>query len=133
MPGGARVDQHIDAYFSDHLPFILNYNIPSRIRDIQSMKRDAVISLVSKTPQDFQSVNKIFRDDKEIVLIVLKKDGTALRYVSQQLKDDPAVILAAMQGKHYSPYYKKQLLYLASERLQNDPHLLREVEKKLDG
>ena len=51
------------------------------------------------------------KDDKDIVLLAVNKDGTALKYASERLRDDEGVVLTAVSN------YVNALKY-ASDRLK---------------
>ena len=55
--------------------------------------------------------NEEVRDDRRIVLAILKYNGQEFQYVSQRLKNDQEVVLAAIK---YDPH----MLKLASEELK---------------
>jgi hypothetical protein len=60
--------------------------------------------------------------DKEQALKQVQLDGMNLRKVSEKLRDDKEVVLAAMDNVPYS-------FQFASERLQNDKQLYSRIEK----
>jgi hypothetical protein len=53
------------------------------------------------------------KDDKQLVLTIVKKNGFVLAYSSERLKDDKEVVMAAVQTDGWSLQY-------ASDRLKDD-------------
>ena len=52
---------------------------------------------LSSKPTTFTNANPILRDIKELVLIVVQKDGWLLKHISLRLKDDEEVVRSAFQ------------------------------------
>jgi hypothetical protein len=65
-----------------------------------------------------------FHDDKEIVMIAVRKDGKELKYASDRLKDDDEVVFEAFNQNHLG------ILGYASERFQDRFEELLEKKKQ---
>jgi hypothetical protein len=63
-----------------------------------------------------------FRDDREVVLGIVRWNGRALEYVSRRLRDDREVILAAVHQSGFAHMY-------ASPRLFRDPEVVKTARK----
>ena len=60
--------------------------------------------------------------NKNEILQAVKTDRYALRYASEELKNDKEIVLTAVKNNGYA-------LAFASERLKNDKEFLKEIEK----
>jgi hypothetical protein len=74
--------------------------------------KSALIALVKQDGRALQFASEEMKDNKEIVLIAVKKDGYALQFASERLKDDDEVVSEAIVI-----FYSA--LQFASLRLQN--------------
>jgi hypothetical protein len=127
-------------------------NVPERFRH----DREIVLTAVKNNGLALHFASPELQNDEEIVLTAIRSDGGALRYankrfgenksvvlealrnnkgdpyllecVSEKLRDDEEVILAAMENRGEGAWY---LLRYASERLRNDPEFLKKAEKIL--
>ena len=78
-------------------------------RKILSDSRDDLV----KNPYALRNAPKVFRHDRDIVLLCASRDGRVLEFTSQALRDDRDVVLAAVKQNG-------EALKHASERLRND-------------
>jgi len=81
---------------------------------------------VKESGYALSSIDKKFRDNKEIVLEVVKKDGFALAFASNRLKDDKEVVLEAVKQDY-------GVLKLVSDRLRDDEEVVLEAVKEDTG
>lgn len=77
--------------------------------------KDCVLHRIKVDPMDLEYA-PAFQNDKELVLVAVKINGTALKYVSESLRDDIDVVFAAIESRRYC-------LHLASARLQAIPEI----------
>jgi hypothetical protein len=90
--------------------------------------KDFVIEQMTAIQQDGRALEYAsarLRNDKAVVLAAIIKNGAALIFASDRLKDDEAVVLAAVS--HYGP-----ALQDASDRLKNDKDVVLAAVKQ-DG
>lgn len=59
--------------------------------------REIVLRVLKRSHHYFQYASDFLKNDKEFVLEVLKHDGRALQYVSEELKNDKKVVLRAIK------------------------------------
>lgn len=90
--------------------------------------------ILDQTIQDFQDAPLSLRSKKDAVLAVIKKDGRALRFASDELKDDPEVALAAGYQNPIAFFYFASPACIANVQLvpliiQRYPWALRYAEK----
>jgi hypothetical protein len=72
----------------------------------------------------FSNLSEELRDDKELVLKVVREYGDAIKYTSERLCDDRDVVLTAVQNPHY-----EFLLQYVSEKLKHDEEIIQEAIK----
>ena len=77
-----------------------------------------LISNYQNNPQRFKIASKKIKNDKNIVLAVMKKNGFLLEYTSDELKNDREVVIAAISNSN------GQALKYASEQLKNDREVI---------
>ncbi len=87
---------------------ILRYT-SSIIRD----NKDIVLDAVSKDGCDLQHASDRLKNDKDIVLSAIKQSHKAVKYISEHLKNDKDVMLAATAS------YGECLIYASSKLRQN--------------
>jgi len=75
-------------------------------------------------------VSEELKNDKEIILAAVKKHGFALKYASEKLKDDKEVVLAAVNQSSSALIDKDSALEHASERLKDDKEVVLAAVKK---
>lgn len=63
---------------------------------------------------------ELFRDDKEVVLIAVRKSGATLQFASDRLRDDKEVVLEAVKQNNLALGY-------ASKRLKDDKEVVLEA------
>ena len=73
--------------------------------------------------QALRYASEELKNDREVVLQVVKQDGGALRYASEELKNDREVVLAAVKQNGWALMY-------ASEELKNDREVVLDVVKR---
>jgi hypothetical protein len=61
--------------------------------------RDTVAAMVEALPFALRLVDPEFKCDKEIVLSAVRQDGSALEHASYRLREDPEVVLVALQAE----------------------------------
>ncbi len=82
------------------------------------MKKDSKkIEILKKSNEGKLFFNKEFQYNKNTVMLVLKNDGSLLRYAPSQLRDDKEVVYEAVKNSLFA-------IEFASERLQNDFEIL---------
>ena len=69
--------------------------------------------------------------DREVVLVAVKQDGSALRYASDKLRADKEVVLVAVKSDEGSGSVFQSVLEYADNSLKNDPEFMKEVEQYL--
>jgi len=86
----------------------------------------AVMGRVKITPHDIQWASQELREDKEIVLEAVQREGTALQFLGG-LRNDEDVVLAALlansENKHFCP------IQWASDSLRRDPDFMRRAKQ----
>lgn len=86
--------------------------------------RAAVIRYVEKCAKELMfNIPQNFVDDKEIVLNAVKQHGCCLRSVSERLRDDKEVVLAAFSSEKY----REHLPNIISQRLLQDVDFMKEI------
>ena len=65
----------------------------------------------------FKMLSSKLRDDKEVVMIAVKKDGSALEVASDRLKDNFEVVMTAVKNCGYA-------LDFASDRLKDNEEIV---------
>ena len=94
-------------------------------------------------PVNLKNASEKIKNDKEVILEAVKKDGASIFYASQELRADREIVLEAVRTYSYALSYASQelqndkeivleavkhsrlALEFASQRLQNDPDILR--------
>lgn len=75
--------------------------------------------IVSIDANNLQYASHRLKNNKEIVLNALDKDGLTLRFVSEKLKDNKNIVLYAIKNEQSNTSCPQAFQY-ASERLKND-------------
>ena len=96
----------------DDSNYILKYTIKSLRND-----KEVVLAAVQKNGRALQYASAELKADKEVVLAAVQQDGCALQYASAELKADKEVVLAAVQQDGDALYY-------ASAELQADKEVV---------
>ncbi len=81
--------------------------------------KEFVLEVVKQDGEALQYASDELRNDKDVVLAAVQQDRDALQYASDELKDDEEVVLAAIEF-----YGGGMCLEYASERLKNDKDLV---------
>ena len=77
-----------------------------------------LISNYQNDPHRFKIASKKIKNNKNIVLAVMKKNGYLLEYTSDELKNDREVVITAISNSN------GQALQYASEQLKNDREVI---------
>jgi aconitase A len=88
---------------------------------------DIALAIAKKTPEEIRSKIKKWKNNKEIVLIVVKDWGTLLEYASEELRGDREVVLTAIRSCQHTSW---SALQYASEELRNDKEVVLEALQK---
>ncbi|MGL6120633.1 MAG: DUF4116 domain-containing protein, partial [Fusobacteriaceae bacterium] len=94
--------------------------IIEKIRRIDIDRRnnkDIVLTAVKKNGLDLQDASKELQNDKEIVLAAVTNSGDALQYASKELQNDKEIVLAAVTNYGWGLHY-------ASEEFKNDKDIV---------
>lgn len=62
-----------------------------------NLSKQEIIEGIKEGTVDFKKLSKELRADKEIALIAVTKNGWALEFTSENLKDDKNIVLAAIK------------------------------------
>jgi hypothetical protein len=95
-------------------------------REILSADRNVILTVINKEAMfGMRCANDQLRDDKEVVLAAVRKDGYSLYYASDRLKNDKNVVLTAVEND-----IDGHALCWASSTMTNDIEIiLKAVEK----
>lgn len=104
---------------------IIRYNFFSKINNtnlnmliLVQIRKVMIYLLKYKTIDDLLKMSPNYQDDKEIVLLSVKRYGFTLEDASTRLQDDKEVVMKAISGKVY--ILTSSALSHASPRLQDD-------------
>eukprot|EP00971_Amphidinium_carterae_P109745 2174031-Amphidinium_carterae.1 len=86
--------------------------------------RDVVLAAVQKNGYALQYATEALRDDREVVLAAVQENGWALQYATETLKSDSEVVLAAVQ-QHKDPAFR-----FAADCLLQDPTFATEAKRR---
>lgn len=84
--------------------------------------KEVVLEAVEKDGCSLRLASERLKDDKEFLMSLVKKNGFSLYYASDRLKDDKEVVLEAIKSG-FSLYY-------ASDRMKDDEEVVIEAVKK---
>jgi hypothetical protein len=79
--------------------------------DVAKMSRDEIKKLLAKCRGVLEVLSEEQRDDKELVMIAMKRDGLSLQFVSPRLKKDIDVVMAAINESPRSISYSDPIFY----------------------
>ena len=79
--------------------------------------KEQVLKIVKQNGFALEYASEELKNDKEIVLEVVKQNGYALKYASKELKNDKEVVLEAVKQNGYA-------LRFVSETLKNDKQIV---------
>jgi len=79
-----------------------------------SFPRNPSIEEIKRQPWALQNAEEDLRSNRALILEVVEKNGSVLRYASSELQDDTEVVHAALKS------YALEAIRYASTRLQND-------------
>ena len=85
--------------------------------------KEQVLKIVKQNGFALEYASEELKNDKEIVLEVVKQNGYALKYASKELKNDKEVVLEAVKQNGYALKY-------ASKGLKNDKEIVLEAVKQ---
>lgn len=85
--------------------------------------KEIVLIAVKANGTALEFVDKSMQDDKEVVLTAVKKRGNALKFASKRLKKDEEVVFAAVKNNAYAIQY-------ADKSLQHDKKFLDKIKKE---
>jgi hypothetical protein len=88
------------------------------------LNRNYVLETIRNIPQDLEYA-KVFQNDMEVVLEAVKREGDALEYASQELKNNKIIILRAITSKKH----KFSTFKYASSELKNDKEFVLQAIK----
>jgi hypothetical protein len=105
------------------------------------MEKEHAIEAVSENAYAYNTLSDELREDRDVVLATVRKDGYILIFMDPQFKEDKEVVLAALTNFGYAIHYTEDLkgdkdvvtaaimhdgynLNSASEELQRDPELI---------
>ena len=77
-----------------------DHDIFERVSERLKADHDTVVAMVEALPFALRQVDPEFRCDKEIVMSAVRQDGSALEHASYRLREDPEVVLVALQAEH---------------------------------
>jgi len=84
--------------------------------------RDYALEIIPIAPKAYELLDSRFRDDKEVTISAVRKDGMNLRLASWRLREDKEIVLEAVKNNPHS-------LQFADDILQDDEELLSYVTK----
>ena len=141
------VNNEIDQFFQGYEPFILNYDVPSRARDIQTVKKDELISYLSNDKISIKDIPRAYWADRDFVSKVIKHDGVAIRFASERIRSDATFCAPLLDKNPYLLSYLSDtlksnrdivlvavkrngyVLQFVSKPLRNDADIVREAVK----
>ena len=78
---------------------------------------EVVMKAVNRNGRNLQFASKSLKKDREIVMAAVQKTGTALDYASKELKNDREIVMVAVRSSGYALQY-------ASKQLKNDREIV---------
>lgn len=88
-------------------------SIPEQLKN----NKNFILKLINYLDEDAKGLiyylPDIFKDDKEVIIELMKSDGDLLKYVSDNLKDDDFIVIRAVNSNW-------DAISFASERIKND-------------
>ncbi len=83
---------------------------------------EVVKSGIKKCAWDVEFASKELKNNREIVICAIKKDGDVLIYVDPKFGDDKEIVMLALDNYEYNP-----IEYCISDRLMNDKEVVRRI------
>lgn len=94
------------------------YNIPLEFRD----NKKIMIELIKIDSSILEYASDILKNDPEVIITSIKKEGKHLKYASDRLKDNEKIVKLAIENNPFAILY-------ASDRLQRNKKLLLKAVK----
>lgn len=82
-----------------------------RSQDVANMSRDEIKKLLAKCRGVLETLSEEQRDDKELVMIAMKRDGLSLQFASPRLKKDIEVVMTAINENPRSISHADPVFY----------------------
>jgi len=97
--------------------------------------KEFVLNKVKKNGCALEYASEELRNDKEIVLEAVKQNGKALKYANEELRGDKEVVIEAVKQNSNALQYASKKLFSSKkfmiEAVKQDGHILRYASKKL--
>ena len=97
----------------------------ARVFDVHSQEKDAnerlleycrITNRLQLNPSDLRNIEQTYRDNKALVLVAVRRNGYALKYASDRLKNTEDVVLEAVKNNGHG-------LQFANVRLQDNENI----------
>ncbi len=96
--------------------FYYNFNTFPNTETLFEIKKNLALHFVENRG-DLAHLDEEFRNDRDVVLAAVNKNGRFLEFASEELRNDRGVVLAALESNPLALEY-------ASEGLRNDPEIV---------